>query len=61
MLRPGGIIHYHDTFYVNEYEDRIRSIFSEACGEDGYDVIGIREVKSFAPAVSHYVADIRVF
>ena len=61
MLRPGGIIHYHDTFYVNEYEDRIRSIFSEACGEDGYDVIGIHEVKSFAPAVSHYVADIRVF
>ena len=61
MLRPGGIIHYHDTFYVNEYEDRIRSIFSEACGEDGYDVIGIREVKSFAPAVSHYVADVRVF
>lgn len=61
MLRPGGIIHYHDTFYVNEYEGRIRSIFSEACGEDGYDVIGIREVKSFAPAVSHYVADIRVF
>ena len=61
MLRPGGIIHYHDTFYVNEYEDRIRSIFSEACGEDGYDVIGIREVKSFAPAVSHYVADIRIF
>ena len=61
MLRPGGIIHYHDTVYVNEYEDRIRSIFSEACGEDGYDVIGIREVKSFAPAVSHYVADIRVF
>ena len=61
MLRPGGIIHYHDTFYVNEYEDRIRSIFSEACGGDGYDVIGIREVKSFAPAVSHYVADIRVF
>lgn len=60
MIRPGGIIHYHDTFYVSEYRDRIESIFSENCGEDGYEIIGIREVKSFAPAVSHYVADVRI-
>ena len=60
MIRPGGIIHYHDTFYVSEYRDRIESIFSENCGEDGYEIMGIREVKSFAPAVSHYVADVRI-
>ena len=61
MIRPGGIIHYHDTFYVNEYEERIRSIFEDACGPDGFEILGIREVKSFAPSVSHYVADVRIF
>jgi tRNA wybutosine-synthesizing protein 2 len=60
MIRPGGIIHYHDTFYVSEYEDRIRTIFDEACGEDGYEILRIHEVKSYAPSVSHYVADIRI-
>ena len=60
MIKPGGIIHYHDTFYVNEYRDRIRSIFEEACGERGFEILGIREVKSFAPSVSHYVADVRI-
>lgn len=60
MLKPGGIIHYHDTFYVHEYEDKIREIFDKMC-PNGYSVENIREVKSFAPSVSHYVADIRVF
>jgi tRNA wybutosine-synthesizing protein 2 len=60
MLKPNGIIHYHDTFYVNERDERVKKIFDEACGEDGYEVLSIREVKSFAPSVSHYVADVRV-
>ena len=60
MVKPGGIIHYHDTFYVNGYRECIESIFDENCGEGGYEVLGIREVKSFAPSVSHYVADVRV-
>lgn len=60
MLKPNGLIHYHDTFYVNEYMERIKEIFDEACGPDGYVVEAVREVKSFAPSVSHYVADIRI-
>ena len=60
MIKPGGIIHYHDTFYVNECRERIESIFSEACGERGYEILRIHEVKSFAPSVSHYVADVRI-
>ena len=60
MIRPDGIIHYHDTFYVSEYEDRIRRIFDDACGSDGYEIERIHEVKSYAPSVSHYVADIRI-
>jgi tRNA wybutosine-synthesizing protein 2 len=58
MIRPGGTIHYHDTFPPGEQERRINEIFSEAC--DGFEVLGIREVKSFAPSVSHYVADVRI-
>lgn len=60
MIKPGGIIHYHDTFYVNGHEEEIRSIFAEAAGDDGFEILGIREVKSFAPSVSHYVADVRM-
>ena len=60
VVKRGGVIHYHDTFYVNEYEKRIEEIFSAAAGE-GFEIERIREVKSFAPSVSHYVADVRVF
>ena len=59
MIRPGGILHYHDTFYINEYEDRLREIFDRNC-PGRYSIEGIREVKSFAPSVSHYVADVRI-
>lgn len=60
MIKPGGIIHYHDTFYVSEHRDKINGIFSEACGEKGFTVENLREVKSFAPSVSHYAADVRI-
>jgi len=60
MIKHGGMIHYHDTFYVNEYEERINSIFSETFGTDGYEIQRIKEVKSFAPSVSHYVADVKI-
>lgn len=61
IIKPGGVIHYHDTFYVNDYENEIRKVFGDALGERGFEILSIREVKSFAPSVSHYVADIRVF
>jgi tRNA wybutosine-synthesizing protein 2 len=57
MIRDGGIIHYHDTFYVSEYDAMIRKIFSERCV---HEILNIREVKSFAPSVSHYAADVRI-
>ncbi|MCL1984523.1 MAG: class I SAM-dependent methyltransferase family protein [Methanomassiliicoccaceae archaeon] len=60
MIRSGGTIHYHDTFYVSEHMERLNAIFSEALGKDGYEVLTVKEVKSFAPAVSHYVADVRI-
>lgn len=57
MIREGGTIHYHDTFYVGEQERKVDEFFGPLCE---YEVLGIREVKSFAPSVSHYVADIRI-
>jgi Predicted methyltransferase len=58
MVKKGGVIHYHDTFYVNGHEERIRSIFEKEC--DKFVIEKIVEVKSFAPSVSHYVADVRI-
>lgn len=58
MIKKGGIIHYHDTFYVSEYRQKVESLFTENCSD--YEILGIREVKSFAPSVSHYVADVRI-
>ncbi len=57
MIRPGGTIHYHDTFEVGTQTRRIDEIFSGLCR---YEILGIKEVKSFAPSISHYVADIRI-
>ena len=57
MIREGGVIHYHDTFYVGEQRKKVDEVFGPLCE---YRVLGIREVKSFAPSVSHYVADIRI-
>lgn len=60
IVKKGGIIHYHDTFYVHEYRGKITEIFNRACGKGGFKVEVIHEVKSFAPSVSHYVADVRI-
>ena len=57
LIREGGIIHYHDTFPVGEQAERVDAVFGPLCD---YEVLGIREVKSFAPSISHYVADLRI-
>lgn len=61
LAKPGCIIHYHDTFEVGTQTQRVQEIFAENCGKENYEVLSVREVKSFAPSVSHYVADVRVF
>ncbi|MDR1954701.1 MAG: class I SAM-dependent methyltransferase family protein [Candidatus Methanoplasma sp.] len=59
IVKRGGTIHYHDTFYINEYKEKVEEIFAKAAIVD-YEIERIREVKSFAPSVSHYVADVRI-
>lgn len=58
LIKPGGIIHYHDTFPTGEQEKYVSDAFSKVC--DDYEISEIREVKSFAPGISHYVADVKV-
>ena len=58
IVKRGGIIHYHDTLYVKGHEEKIEGIFAAA--GTNFEIELIREVKSFAPSVSHYVADVRI-
>ena len=60
MAKPGCIIHYHDTFVVGTEREETERLFSEACGDRPFEIVSIHEVKSFAPSVSHYVAEVRV-
>ena len=60
MAKPGCVIHYHDTFHVGTERRETERVFSEACGDRPFEILSIREVKSFAPNISHYVADVRV-
>lgn len=58
LIKPGGIIHYHDTFPAGEHEKYVNNVFSSVCKD--YEILEIREVKSFAPGISHYVADVKI-
>ena len=60
LAKEGCIIHYHDTFPTGKGRQETERVFSEACGGRDFTIEGVREVKSFAPLVSHYVADVRV-
>jgi len=60
LAKPGCVIHFHDTYCVGQQEEQVREVFAAACGNRPFEVLGIREVKSFAPSVSHYVADVSV-
>jgi len=60
MAKKGCMIHYHDTFVTGTQKEEVERVFSGACGDRDFEIVSIREVKSFAPSVSHYVADIRV-
>lgn len=59
IARSGAVVHYHDTFPSNKKELAIRAL-KEEVGEDRFDIIDIREVKSYAPGISHFVVDVVV-
>lgn len=59
LLRPDGVVHYHENYYVHEVEESLHRDLIQGSAGRPFEVIGLHEVKSYAPSVSHYVADVR--
>ncbi len=60
LVKKGGIIHYQDTFSIDRIPDGIVENLRDGSGGRPFEILGIREVKAYAPSISHMVADIRV-
>jgi tRNA wybutosine-synthesizing protein 2 len=62
ILRGPGVIHYHETCPNAMLADRPRARVAEAAKDEGAkaEVLLQREVKSYAPGVSHVVLDVFV-
>lgn len=58
LLLPGGMLHYHENYYVREARESVDRDIAQACDGRTYEIVNLREVKSYAPSVSHYVADV---
>ena len=61
LVKNGGVIHYHETCPIDEFPERPLSRIAEAAGGARIEVLRLGEVKSYAPAISHYVIDFRAF
>ncbi len=60
LVKNGGVVHYHMLCPIDEFPERgVRQIL-ESAGEMKIEVLRQEEVKSYAPAISHYVIDFRV-
>lgn len=61
LVRDGGVIHYHETCPNELLPERPLSRLEDAAGGGKVEVLRIKQVKSYAPGVSHVVVDARVF
>lgn len=60
LVRPGGVIHYQDTFPLAVWPQEAMARLERAAGGRPVEVLYSREVKSYSPGVSHMVLDVRV-
>lgn len=61
LLKDGGIVHYHETCPNELLPERpLKRLLSAASGRR-IDVLRSKEIKTYAPGVSHVVVDARVF
>jgi tRNA wybutosine-synthesizing protein 2 len=60
LIKPGGIIHYHDVAGVEEAPEKLLQAIENGCQGRSYEVIGWREIKSYGPCTVHLVVDFRV-
>jgi tRNA wybutosine-synthesizing protein 2 len=60
LVKPGGMVHYHETCPIDEWPQRPLHRIGQAAGGRRFEIGYKGEVKSFAPSVSHYVVDVRL-
>ena len=60
LLKDGGIIHYHETCPNELLPDRPIQRLSENAKDGKVEVLRMKEIKSYAPGVSHVVVDARI-
>jgi tRNA wybutosine-synthesizing protein 2 len=60
LVKDGGVVHYHEICPIDEFPEKPLRQIAEAAGKIKIEVLRLGEVKSYAPAISHYVIDFRV-
>ncbi|OPY34864.1 MAG: tRNA wyosine derivatives biosynthesis protein Taw2 [Methanomassiliicoccales archaeon PtaU1.Bin124] len=60
LVRPGGIVHYHDVAGVEEIPGKLLDAIRNACACRKYEVVGWHSIKSYGPCREHLVVDFRV-
>jgi len=60
LIKKGGVIHYQDTCSIDRIPNGLLENLREGSGGRPFEVLGIREVKAYAPSISHMVVDVRV-
>lgn len=60
LLKDGGIVHYHETCPNELLPDRPIERLKAAAGDREVDVLRLKEIKSYAPGISHVVVDARI-
>ncbi len=61
LVKDGGIIHYHETCPNELLPHRPTQRLVDSVKGGGVEVLRFKEVKSYAPGISHVVVDARVF
>ncbi|MDH3365602.1 MAG: class I SAM-dependent methyltransferase family protein [Thermoplasmata archaeon] len=60
LVRDGGVIYYHETCPCELLPDRPIERLESAAGEGGFELLSLRQVKSYSPGVSHVVAEAKI-
>ena len=60
LVKRGGVIHYQDTCSIDRIPDGLIDNLRQGSGGRPFEVLGIKEVKAYAPSISHMVVDVRV-
>ena len=59
LVKRGGVIHYQDTCSIDRIPQGLMENVRRGSGGRDFQVLGWREVKAYAPSISHMVMDIR--